>query len=244
MTQPDFIIIPTQLLSDDKLQPSDRILFGYIYWMTKLALMKCVASNATLSELTGLSERTVRVGLERLEQQGYVDRKYSDIKSHHRVEILCKLTFGVQTPPTSIDLGTNVPGGRHKRAGDLGTNVPHNKSIKNKNIKKEIVTNVTKELVAPVAYGKPELNELFEYWETKTGVGIQARRQQNRNAANNLLRRYGAEKLHQLIDGVALAQGREFAPQISDFSELQDKLTKLLVWGKSQMNKSGKVVKI
>lgn len=244
LTKPDFIIIPTQVLGDKNLQPSDRVLFGFIYWMTKMALMKCVASNATLGDLAELSERTVRVGLERLEQQGYVDRIYSDELSHHRVEIVCNLSFSANPSPTPKDLGTNVPGARHKRAGGLGTNVPHNKSSLIRKVNKKVVTKVTTEPEAPVIYGKPEINEAFDYWEKTTGVGIQARRQSNRNAANNLLKRYGAEKLHQLIDGVALAQADRFAPSISDFTELQDKLTKLLVWGKSKSNTTAKVVKI
>lgn len=97
---------------------------------------------------------------------------------------------------------------------------------------------------SPKVYGKPELNELFDYWESSTGIKIQARLRANRNACNNIFRRYGLEKTKLLVDGVALAQNTPFAPQISDFSELQDKLTKLLTWGKTNQLKGNSVVVI
>lgn len=245
LPQPDFIQIPTQLLSDSSLQPSDRILFGYVYWMTKMALMKCVASNATFSELAGISERAVTKGLRRLEDGGYISIIYQDESRRHRLEIVPLIAFSAIKPelpeprPNKRSIQTEQTDGLDR------TNGPHNKNH-NKNTYKELVTNVTKAPAEPRAYGKPEINELFQYWEAKTGVGIQAKLKSNRNAANNLLKRYGADKLHQLIDGVALAQADRYAPRICDFTELQAKLTQLLTWGKTKMTTTTKerVVKI
>lgn len=84
------------------------------------------------------------------------------------------------------------------------------------------------------SYGKPEINEMFEYWNKKLGYEVIAKKQSNRNACNNLLKKHGKERLAKLIDGVALAQSDQYAPRISDFSSLQAKLNELMVWGKQK----------
>ncbi len=104
------------------------------------------------------------------------------------------------------------------------------------------ITNVIGE--TPQVFGKTEINNLFEYWKQKTGVGIASNVQRNRNACNNLYRKYGDEKLRQLVDGVALAQSTAYAPRISDFCELQSKLTQLLTWGKSRETTQKRTIKI
>lgn len=121
-------------------------------------------------------------------------------------------------------------------------------SDKNNNIDIHI-ENSTKVLLAsddaPAVYGKPEINELFEYWETKTGVSIQAKLKPNRYAASSLLKRYGADGVRRLVDGAVQARGQRYpAPQISDFTELQRDLNRLLSWGKDRMTQTPKVVKI
>lgn len=95
--------------------------------------------------------------------------------------------------------------------------------------------------LAKAEYGNAELNELFQYWQSTTGLAITARMVYNRRAASSLLKKYGAERLRRLIDGVATAQGEQFAPQISSFEELQSKLDKLLVWGKKRVSKKGTI---
>jgi hypothetical protein len=92
------------------------------------------------------------------------------------------------------------------------------------------------------AYGKVEINDLFEYWEKQIGYPVSAKRQPNRNAANNLLKKYGEVNTRKLIDGVRLAQQDKFAPRISDFVELQANLNKLLAWGKNNQVKNMEVI--
>lgn len=87
-------------------------------------------------------------------------------------------------------------------------------------------------------YGKPEINHLFEYWSSEVGYDIESRVAANRRAASNLLKKHGKDKLEQLIRGVAMAQGDRYAPSISDFSQLQQKTTDLLVWGRRKHGES------
>lgn len=108
----------------------------------------------------------------------------------------------------------------------------------------EITTNVVIEASASLTYGKPEINEMFLYWEEKTGVGIVSNVKRNRNACNSLFNKYGDEKLRQLIDGVALANEDQYAPRIADFTDLQGKLNQLLAWGKRRQGSANSVVAI
>lgn len=99
---------------------------------------------------------------------------------------------------------------------------------------------------APVRYGKPEINELFDYWAEQVGYEIQSRIQANRRAASTMLKKHGADKLKQLIKGVALAQKDRYAPRIADLSQLQQKQNDLIAWGHKQTKatNSGRGVKI
>lgn len=86
----------------------------------------------------------------------------------------------------------------------------------------------------PVVYGKPEINELFAYWAEQCQFNIESRVANNRRAASNLLKKYGMEKVHRLIEGVAMTHSDRYAPGISDFCQLQQKLPDLLVWGRKK----------
>lgn len=85
-----------------------------------------------------------------------------------------------------------------------------------------------------VVRGKPEINELFKYWESELGYPVSGRVKANRFACSNLLKKYGEDKLKQLIHGVALASADPYGPRISDFSSLQAKQNDLVLWGRRQ----------
>jgi hypothetical protein len=119
---PDFLIIPYQVIVDPKLQPTDRLLYGLIYWYEHMKLEKCVASNETLATLLAVSTRAVRGGLERLEKRGFILRVFADSEHRNRTEIKALVRFRV---------GTNVPTRRNRHSVEVGTNVPHiNKTYK------------------------------------------------------------------------------------------------------------------
>ena len=89
----------------------------------------------------------------------------------------------------------------------------------------------------PETYGNTEINEMFEYWASTVGYEISGRRQANRNACNNLIKKHTADGVRKLIQGVTLAHNDRYAPQIADFEELQSKLSKLMAWGKKNTRK-------
>jgi hypothetical protein len=91
---PDFIQIPCQLLADKKLQPLDRIVYGFIYWFAKLKNEKCTAGNETLANLCGVKAQSIKNSLVRLEKTAYIERIFFDEKRRKRSEIIPLITFG------------------------------------------------------------------------------------------------------------------------------------------------------
>lgn len=91
------------------------------------------------------------------------------------------------------------------------------------------------------SYGKPEINELFVYWAQQCEFNIESRVEANRAAASNLFKKYGTDGVHSLIEGVALTLSDQYAPSITDFTDLQKKLPALLVWGRKKQNNMGGV---
>ena len=91
---PDFLIIPHQLILDKNLQPLDRILYGAIYWLVRLKNERCSAPNKTLKEICGCkTNRAISNSLENLEKNGYILRRYFDDKKKKRDEIIPLVVF-------------------------------------------------------------------------------------------------------------------------------------------------------
>lgn len=96
----------------------------------------------------------------------------------------------------------------------------------------------------PTVHGKPDINQLFDYWTTKIGYPISSQLKANRYAASNLIKKHGTANVLKLIDGVAQAQADEYAPRIANFSQLQSKLDQLILWGRQQNKQSKEVFRI
>ena len=60
---PDFIIIPFQLIADKKLNPLDRNVYGIIYWLEKLSVGKCIASNNFIADVLGSTSKSIQNSL-------------------------------------------------------------------------------------------------------------------------------------------------------------------------------------
>lgn len=117
------------------------------------------------------------------------------------------------------------------RLGNTPSNTPSNTLTRSKELK----NNIDKSILATTPYGKPEINELFEYWQERTGIPISSQIKANRNACNNLIKKHGKDGVARLIEGVAQSQGDQYAPRIADFVQLQAKLSQLLLWGKQNV---------
>jgi predicted transcriptional regulator len=205
------------------------------------------AATRTLAERVNLPHSTTYKALKRLEAEGLIHiekhklfskfhiTNWTVYQSNREIDTILEHNashLGKQQKKQQLQIENSVretggeTQGKRRRNADETYNKKEELRIK-KNLDKS-------KLDKAVVYGKPEINELFNYWKDQVGFEISAKRQANRNATNNLLKKYGLDKTKQLIDGVVLAHDDRYAPRISDFCELQSKLNQLLVWGKGR----------
>jgi hypothetical protein len=106
---PDFLLIPYPLLVDEHLRPTDRLLYGVIYWYQHMKAEKCIASNTTnttLAKILKVEPHTVQSGLERLEERRYILRLYADEERKIRTEIKGLIHFK-KVPPNEGTVPSN-----------------------------------------------------------------------------------------------------------------------------------------
>jgi hypothetical protein len=227
VTQPDFLIIPIQILSDTELQPLDQKVFGYVYWLHKLRDGTCTANNETLGELCNALPRSIGRSLGRLEERGYIRRIYDDEISHHRTRIDCLIFYGQPSP--SVGRRGLRPVGRQ------------NKSIKNKSIKTLVPSELGAE--APERQDKrdPEVQEVIEKFETVMQLRL-PRMPYQRRAAKTLISRETLDHTLRAIEAVAQCRDEPYAPKILSLEDLRDKWNKLLEHYRKKQNNPNVVV--
>lgn len=169
-----------------------------------------------LAELCGINKPTLYKAILRLEKANMINRVVNTRYTVYNIVNWCVY---------------QADGKRSVNAKETQSNTLTR--IKNKEI------NSTNVLLAKP--GNEEINKMFDYWQGKVGYPITSKTTLNRRAAYNLQRKY-KDDVYKLIDGVALAQGEKFAPQISDFSELQSKLNNLLAWGKKRTDSRMEII--
>jgi predicted transcriptional regulator len=175
-----------------------------------------------LADLCGLNRNTLYKAILRLEETGMVNRS---VNSRYTVYNISKWSEYQ---------------GNGKQSGKQPVNsqqTASNTLTRSKNKELEILSKDN------IAYGNPDINELFSYWQERTGIPISSQVKANRNACSNLSKKHGLEGVKKLIDGVAQSQSDQYAPRIADFTQLQSKLSQLLLWGKQNIT-NRKVVKI
>ena len=205
-----------------KIKANAKLLYGEISALCNKEGY-CWASNGYFATLYQVSETAVSLWIKELVSNGFIQ---SEISSNSARKLRL---WGINKTYNPPQQNLKPPLTKLKTNTTLNT-----------------TENNTTDVVlaeAKVTYGKQHINKAFEYWNEATGIPISSKIKQNRNACSNLYKKYGDDKLKQLIKGVAEAQADKYAPRISDFISLQAKLSDLLLWGK-QKNNTGKVVKI
>lgn len=244
--RPDFLMVPYILIADKNLQSVDRLLYGAIYWYTRMKLQKCIASNKTLAEVVGVkTEDTISSSLKRLEDAGYIKRIMS--KEFERAEIIGLIAFGRIEDSTNIsEAGTSFAVPRHLKNTESGTSsAVHNNNIINNNIKKEIVTTLQSEpkALAPKEDKRnPDIQEVYEYGLSKGFVGI--KQQYQRYAIKRLLGKIEKNKLLRLVDFTQQIRKDQYAPQVNTFLDMEYKLANLRDYMARKQTKAKTIVKI
>lgn len=128
--RPDFFIIPSVLIEDERLRPIDGLVYGAVYWYKRLKNERCTASNSSIASLVRCTNGTVTNALVRLNKYGYVEVRV-DPKTQHRIEIIPLVAFS-KIDPASNDLAyptSNDLGGVHQMIDGGTSNDVHNKNI-------------------------------------------------------------------------------------------------------------------
>lgn len=126
---PDFIQIPNQIFTDRELSSIDQLVYGLIYWYTKLKLEKCFASNDTFANILGVKPRKISESISKLSERGYIKAIYFDDKKRNRKEIIPLVVF---SKIVQMDLRDSPEGPTLD-----SPNGPQNKNILEKNIEQE-----------------------------------------------------------------------------------------------------------
>lgn len=107
---PDFLIIPFSVISDTRLCPLDRNVYGVIYWFHAMKDGVCKASNARIAKILNANIKSISDSLLRLEQAGKIRREFKDKDKKIRKAIVPLIMFGGQQE----ELGEENIGGDEK----------------------------------------------------------------------------------------------------------------------------------
>lgn len=211
----------------------------------------CIASNQTLADEIGMKLSTVKTALSQLNAAGWVK---VEMKSNNVRQSVVPMLDLIVVPAVSVD----KPGVSVHKPDRLSTLTIEDSVDSTKKIDTDVsmasrpeepdagdgeVVDASAEqgdrdLPAKqsehLTHGNDTINRMFDAWRDRVGYPIEAARQKNRYACNNLLKKYGEDGLTKLLDGVALANADRFGPNIADFAELQAKLNQLVRWGRSR----------
>jgi DNA-binding Lrp family transcriptional regulator len=224
---PDFIIIPYQLLDDERISLIDERLYGIIYWLTKLKNEQCIASNKTLADLVKTTSGTIQNSLTKLESLGYIKRIYKDREKKVRKEIIVLVAFSRVSPTSdtrvsltddTVSLSSDT---RVSLSSDQNKNIYNKKSI----IRNSEETSLAKDIAELIDLFK-EVNPSYKkFFGNKT----------QRGASERLLKTHGMEKLKKIIELLAVSNNTEYMPVVTTPLQLEDKFGQLATaWQKKK----------
>jgi len=206
--KPDFLQIPQQVYSCRQLSGIDMMVYGLIYWYTKLKLEKCIASNQTFADILGVSTKKISDSITRLVREGFVGAVYSDKLKRNREELIPLVVFNKISIHQSEVRDTPI-------GGTLDTPIGvHNNNILENNIKEEVRIAKSPEYLLNIP--EQDINLFREkYKVTKSEIIIKGESLYNWSGSvgkkykdyrlflmNALLRDYGLRKLDK--SGIAL----------------------------------------
>lgn len=206
--KPDFLQIPQQVYSCRKLSGIDMMVYGLIYWYTKLKLEKCIASNQTFADILGVSTKKISDSITRLVREGFVGAVYADQLKRNREELIPLVVFNKISIHQSEVRDTPI-------GGTLDTPIGvHNNNILEKNIEEDIRISKNPEYLLNIP--EQDINLFREkYKATKSEIIIKGESLHNWSGSvgkkykdyrlflmNALLRDYGLRKLDK--SGIAL----------------------------------------
>jgi len=107
---PEFIKVPYQLVKDKTLTPTDRMVYGAVYWFSKLNGGGCFASNTAIAGVLFSSSHTISKSLGNLEQRGYIMRTFFDETTKSRRKEIIPTVFDAKIL-SNILVPSGIPNG-------------------------------------------------------------------------------------------------------------------------------------
>lgn len=217
---PDFIQIPNQVFMDRELSGTDMLVYGLVYWYTKLKNEKCYASNQTFADILGVRSNKISESLGRLQKSGYIKMRYSDDAKRNREEIIPLVVYRTILQEENRDTPNGV------------TNDTPN-GVQNKN---NIIRRVTNTSKPEVLRGK-QWNELIDLFKPVNPMfeGFY-KNTTERKALELLVTKIGFEKTKAVIEHLPEITRIKYAPKITSPTELKRDLGKLITFYKQQSN--------
>ena len=213
--EPDFLMIPFQLIRDKKLEQVDRLLYGVIYWFEHLKDGRCFASNVTLAQLLGTTPRVVQNSLTNLEQAGYIERVYKDAAKRNRMEIRSMIAF---RKVSSVGDRQGKLEGVERPVGDRASDLQvTRRRIGKKNKETSIAPGAGAEVNSLIELFKP-MNPSYEK--------LFANRTQ-RASLESMILKWGEPKVRNAIIAAGQVFGKPYAPTITTPFQLESKLGEL-----------------
>lgn len=207
-----WVVITQNILGAKDINAQDKLLLAYIS-----SYEQYYASNASAAEFLGLTERVVERSRQKLTRLGYIDIVANTGRGNIYSFRLCRLAKnGGSDSPKMADQTSQNWRTENKEENKLKTYKGDESVAEQENEEKK------------TEYGREDINELIELWETETGITIKGQPNQRRQLYN-LLRKYGPEATKTLVKrvGAAIRSGDRFAPQIATPSDLTGKYSKL-----------------
>ena len=234
---PDFIIIPFQLVSDKRLQPLDRDLYGVIYWFEHLKDGECKAANTTMAQILNATPRGVQNSLTSLESAGYIIREFKDASKRHRKRIKTLISYRrVRTDDDTGDLdSTNDDTVRTDDDTTVRTDDDQISNINISNKDKDSDANIT---------GK-RINDLVELFKPINPSWKRLFANKTQRAAIERLDKQWGEKLDNIIGFLEQSNRSTYAPTITTPVQLENRMGDLMAWSekqKSKVNSGGKKI--
>lgn len=188
---PDFLIVPSILVLDRDLRPTDHLIYAVVYWYSRLKLEKCILSNQGFSVLLNISESAVQYGLRRMSQKGYIDVVFEDAKKTKRKEIIPLVVYDT----TTILEVDKYPSPHHQMSTPPRTNVHQN----NIDLIREFNNTNT-------------YSQILEHWNSKKIVTHRVLTEKTKRSINGRLRdKYTLDEILRSIDNYDLIlKGNEY----------------------------------
>lgn len=215
MERPEFIPFFKHVIDHDGCTNLDAIVYGYVYWLTRLKNEKCTASNETLANLAKTTPATVQQCLNNLEKSGFIRRLYEDDDARKgRKEILPLL----------------VMAHRGISPSSQGVLAPANQ---NKSIKGEHINSASRGLngisIVPVEEKKTRASRadshilgVFKVWSEKYPKNWEVNTTQ-RGAAQRLLDERGLEQIQRAVAFYRENKDTPFCPVVDTPYKLDSK---------------------